>query len=193
LTARHRNDQDTDMSKERDHMILGRKDAASVWVRWGISGVYGEDASWAAQQAATAIGPDSEVVVVKGYAAGRDADTGHRGDLPSATEAKVVLRRRAGEIVSGHDLWRAECGGKLVRAYESAAYKAGTGPGPRWRYELLDTSDGAYGLFDSLSGDRVSMILYEAPAESEVVKFGDAEYARRNEPPREPRRREHIR
>ena len=177
------------MADGREFMILGRKNAASAWLRWGLPGVRGEDAAWSARMASEHLGPDSEVVVVKGYVEGRDADTGHAGPLPAGTEAKVVLRRLGHEIASGQGLWRLGTGGKLARAYESAAYKAGTGSGPRWRYELLTMPDGTYALFDGLSGERVSMILYEEPAEAEVAGFGDAEYARLHEPARAPRPR----
>jgi hypothetical protein len=170
------------MVKDREFMILGRKSPARAWLRWGIPGVRGEEAAWSARMASEYLGPDSEVVVLKGYVEGRDADTGHEGPLPTGTEAKVVMRRLGHEIVSGQDLWRLGTTGKLVRAYESAAYKADTGSGPRWRYELLTMPDGTYALFDGLSGERVSMILHEEPSEAEVVQFGNSEYARMPRP-----------
>ena len=172
--------------------ILGRRDASSAWVRRYDSATPA-NVSFTALRFAKEMGPDGEVVAIQGYERGRDADTGHSGDLPAATEAKVALRVRKGVLVSGHGIWRAECGGKLVRAYESAAYKAGGGPGPVWRYELLDTGDGTFGLFDGLSGDRVSSIIYEPPSEADVAKFGDAEYARLHEPARATWRSRYLR
>jgi hypothetical protein len=179
------------MTSNSEFTILTRNAPGSAWIRRycfeTADGIW-----WAVRQMATQFGPDGEVVALRGYIEGKDADTGFVGPLPKETDAKVVIRIAGGVMASGRDYWLHGINGRSCQVYESKAYKAGDPAlGPMWRYDLLTMPDGTFGLFDGLTGDRVSAILYDAPSEKEVAKFGDAEYARKNEPAK-PRKAGHF-
>ena len=80
----------------------------------------------------------------------------------------------------------AQAQGAIEGNWAEAVEDRQIGPPPEGRIGLT-MPGGTYALFDGLSGERVSMILYEEPSEAEVVQFGDSEHTRMHEPARAPR------